>query len=240
MPRPCVLDDGKQREVCALVSAGCGIEVAARYVGCNPRTIRRAAMRDADFYERLRQAELAAQITPLHALRKASGSHWRAAAWLLERTQPDRFARRNPRFFTEKQMLAAVHQLNQIVIEEVTDRDTMQRIIDRVSDLEQQLAFDAWAANAPRHDVHRRYQRMVEQSAASPQTRPARATTPTDSVSRACENEVPAADARVHEAPLNQARISQGSDASDAAPSAPAGNTRSDFIGQNGEAFCQP
>src|SRR3972149_5234957 len=99
MPRPCVLDDGKQREVCALVAAGCGIEVAARYVGCNPRTIRRAAMRDADFYERLRQAELAAQITPLHALRKESGSHWRAAAPLLGRAPPHRLAPTKPRYF---------------------------------------------------------------------------------------------------------------------------------------------
>lgn len=44
----------KRAEVCVLVSAGCGIERAARYVGCNPSTIRREAIRNRDFHEQLR------------------------------------------------------------------------------------------------------------------------------------------------------------------------------------------
>lgn len=215
MPRPRLLDDGKQREVCALVAAGCGIEAAARYVGCNPRTIRRAAMRDAGFYEQLRQAEIAAQVTPLHALRKAAGSHWRAAAWLLERTQPDRFARRQPRTFTENQVVEMVSHLSRIISDEVADKDALKRIADRFGDFEQQAVFDAWAANAPRHDVHRRYKRMVERQTAATQTPMARVSTPIAST--------------------NQVRA-----ASDATPPATAGNSRSDFAGRNGEVFCRP
>ena len=94
--RPRALDDVKRGEVCALISAGCSIEAAARYVGCNPSTIRREAARNDDFHERLRRAELAAEIQPLHALQRAAATHWRAAAWLLERTRPDRFAKFPP------------------------------------------------------------------------------------------------------------------------------------------------
>ena len=94
--RPRALDDTKRREVCALISTGCGFDAAADYVGCNPVTIRREAMRNPDFFEDLRKAELAAQIVPLQAMRKAASSNWRAAAWLLERTQPDAFGPRRP------------------------------------------------------------------------------------------------------------------------------------------------
>ena len=91
-----VLDDVKRSEVCALISVGCSVDAAARYVGCNPSTIRRESARNLDFHEQLRRAELAAELQPLHALRRAAATHWRAAAWFLERTRPAQFARFSP------------------------------------------------------------------------------------------------------------------------------------------------
>ena len=41
--RPRFLDDEKRRQVCALISAGCNVHIAAHYVGCNSITIRREA-----------------------------------------------------------------------------------------------------------------------------------------------------------------------------------------------------
>jgi hypothetical protein len=93
-----VLDDVKRREVCALVSAGCSLKTAAIYVGCNPSTIRREAFRNHDFHEQLRKAEMSAELHPLNALHQAATKHWRAAAWLLERTRPDQFARHSSLF----------------------------------------------------------------------------------------------------------------------------------------------
>ncbi len=163
MPRKRVLDEGKQREVCALVSAGCGMELAAQYVGCNARTIRREALRDADFYERLRQAELRASLSPLDALRKASQTHWRAAAWFLERTQPNRFGRRNLQKYTERDLAEMIRRFSAIVIEEVKDAAVLVRINDRLSDLEYEELKDTWAAHASRPDVHRRIQQMIDE-----------------------------------------------------------------------------
>jgi hypothetical protein len=78
-----MLDEVKQREVCALISAGCSVAHAARYVGCSARTIRRHAERDESFAQRLRRSETGIRLTALETIRKASATHWRAAAWLI-------------------------------------------------------------------------------------------------------------------------------------------------------------
>ncbi len=91
--RPCILDDQKRSEICDLVSAGHSVAAVARLMGCNVKTIRRHALRDERFGRLLRAAEVAAQNDPLKLMRRAAGSSWRAAAWLLERTEPGRFAK---------------------------------------------------------------------------------------------------------------------------------------------------
>ena len=88
-----VLDESKCREICALITVGCSIQAAARYVGCSRNTIRREAARNEEFADLLRYAEIEARIRPVRTMQEASGTHWRAAAWLLERTQPEEYAR---------------------------------------------------------------------------------------------------------------------------------------------------
>jgi hypothetical protein len=163
MPRQRALDAVKQREVCALISVGCGMDVAARFVGCSVRTIRRELLRDAEFYEQLRQAELRANLAPLDALCKAAQRHWRAAAWFLERTQPVRFGRRYQGKYTERQVAGIISRIHQIVREEVADRAVLERIATRFDDLEFDELQETWAAYASRPDVHQRYRRMLEQ-----------------------------------------------------------------------------
>ncbi|TWT78043.1 hypothetical protein Pla123a_18430 [Posidoniimonas polymericola] len=85
MGRPRVLDEGKQREVCALLTSGMTFGEAAAYVGCCEKTIRREQRRDEDFDERVRRARMAARLGPLQAVRQAAATHWRAAAWLVDR-----------------------------------------------------------------------------------------------------------------------------------------------------------
>ncbi len=102
--RPRALDDVKQREVCALVSAGCSLAGAARYVNCSVKTIRREAERDPAFGDQLRKSQLAAQLEPLRALRGKANTHWRAAAWLLERVDPKQFARYDSKLLTPEEV----------------------------------------------------------------------------------------------------------------------------------------
>lgn len=129
--RPRVLNEAKQREVCALVSAGCGIQEAAQYVGCAGNTIRREARRNGAFQERLREARTFAQLSALRAMRRAAARHWRAAAWMLERGDPDHFARRSPHAFRPKQARALVRDLLHILQTEIHDPLLLHRIEDR-------------------------------------------------------------------------------------------------------------
>jgi len=102
--RPRALDKVKQREVCALVAAGFSLAGAGRYVDCSARTIRREAGRDAAFGEHLRKSQLTAQLEPLRALRGKACTHWRAAAWLLERVDPKQFARYDSKLLTPEEV----------------------------------------------------------------------------------------------------------------------------------------
>ena len=94
-PRPVgrprsLADPIKRREVCSLIGVGAGYDEAARHVGCSVATLRREAQRDPAFAEELASAETASGLSPLRALRSAVNHNWRAAAWLLERTCPER------------------------------------------------------------------------------------------------------------------------------------------------------
>jgi IS30 family transposase len=83
--RPRKLSEAKQGEVCALIHSGCTMAAAARDVGRSPLTIQREARRNQEFYEKLRMARYAVELSPVHTLRDAAREDWRAAAWLLER-----------------------------------------------------------------------------------------------------------------------------------------------------------
>ena len=153
--RPRALCDTKRCEVCALVSAGCGMDEAAHFVGCSVRTIRREALRNEEFHEALRRAELSSQLDPIRTLRKAASTHWRAAAWLLERTNPSRFARQPADLITPDHFEKVVTELFELLLEEIPDPETQQRIYLRMLTLENQFKQKAFAVTHPRRDPHR-------------------------------------------------------------------------------------
>ena len=98
-------------------------------------TIRREADRNPQFGEALRTAHLNAELNPLHALRRAAQNHWRAAAWLLERFNPQRFAKQDPRRLTPQQLQACMARAAQVVAEEVKDAGALARVCVRFDQL---------------------------------------------------------------------------------------------------------
>jgi hypothetical protein len=76
-----------------MMAGGCSVRDAAHYIGCSFKTIRREMKRDPVFKKALQSSELYAQLNPLRSMQQAIGTHWRAAAWFLERAFPERFAR---------------------------------------------------------------------------------------------------------------------------------------------------
>lgn len=102
-----VLDAAKRQRIIALVANGSSRRIAARFVGCSPSTITRTAARDPAFAADLARAEEALEVECLRAIRDAAKTprYWRAAAWLLERRNPDDYATRTPRLYTAAQVL---------------------------------------------------------------------------------------------------------------------------------------
>jgi hypothetical protein len=133
--RPRALDETKQREILALISAGCGIQTAARYVGFSPRTVYREIRRDKEFWDSFRKAELASTITPLQTIKAAASTNWRAATWLLERKLPQNFA--------------AAHR-------DMIDPHDLGQIFDRF--------FDELRRSTPNEKIRRRIMKRIERT----------------------------------------------------------------------------
>ena len=128
--RPRVLDDVKRGQVAALVAAGCSVASIARFVGCSINTVRREIARDPAFQDQIRRAEIHAQLDPLQAMRRASATHWRAAAWLLERTQPEQFGRKPPGFIGPDELRRVVDEIIQTATDDIEDDGLRRQIVE--------------------------------------------------------------------------------------------------------------
>ncbi len=85
----------KRRELLDHIGQGATVEEAAQ-IGISLRTVQREARHNEFFDHDLQLALHAAPVDPHKLVARAARTHWRAAAWLLERTDPDRFAKRPP------------------------------------------------------------------------------------------------------------------------------------------------
>jgi hypothetical protein len=135
-----VLDDGKRREILAILSVGCSQATAARYVGCAVSTIQRTADRDPEFADQLRRSTCNNEIGLLQNIRKAAKKeqYWRAAAWALERGFPDKYAPRAPDVITVEQIAVLLAKISDIVVQQVPER-YRKNILKRMDALTQDL-----------------------------------------------------------------------------------------------------
>ena len=142
--RPPVLDEGKQREIAAILSLGCSQAAAARYVGCAGSTIQRTAEREPAFAERLDRAKSNAEVGLVRNIRDAANKsqYWRAAAWALERFFPDDYSQRHPRVITAPQLAAVLTQFAEILIRQVPVERYRKRIVKELQALVRSFGGD--------------------------------------------------------------------------------------------------
>ncbi|GAB6187417.1 hypothetical protein [Thermopirellula anaerolimosa] len=135
------LDEYRKREVLAILSVGCSRRTAARYVGCSPSTIQRTAQRDAAFADELRKAELKAQILFMKNIAAAARKepYWRAAAWALERLNPEEFAPRKADLLTADQVRELLAEFAALIVEEVPAAKYRKNILRRLRTLGRNL-----------------------------------------------------------------------------------------------------
>jgi hypothetical protein len=135
--RPPVLDEGKQREIVAIISMGCSRRTAAQYVGCAPSTIQNTAERNEKFAEKLDRGRSQAVVTHVKNINSAAkkAQYWRAAAWALERLNPEEFAAPHPNAITLEQASRVIDYFARIVIEAVPVDAYRKSIVKRVEEL---------------------------------------------------------------------------------------------------------
>ena len=137
MPRKCILDETKKREILAIITVGCTRYTAARYVGCRPADIAREICRDKNFAREVAKSEEAAEIYYMQQIKAAAKKeqYWRAAAWVLERRNPNRYAARGAHTITFEQLARLVTQIAEIVGGEIKDADVRVKILKRLNTL---------------------------------------------------------------------------------------------------------
>lgn len=143
--RPRALDNAKRREICVLIAAGYPMVIVAEHVGCSRRTIRRELERNPQFEESFRRAKIAGELEPLSTIRKAASSNWRAAAWYLERLNPQRFGKRNPVMVRPDEVQETINSLMLEVLESIKQeplRGLLMRKLMRVAGLLQEAVKD--------------------------------------------------------------------------------------------------
>jgi len=102
--RPTKLNDELQQAILDNIVAGCVIEVAVRSVGISETTFYRW-LKEADdtpegsplrqFRDAVERAKDECESRSLSIIANAAVTNWTAAAWLLERRHPERWARRD-------------------------------------------------------------------------------------------------------------------------------------------------
>lgn len=123
-------------EILAIVAVGCSRKIAARYVGCTPAFIRQTASKDPTFAQALRKADEQAEITSMKSINAAARQerYWKAAAWILERKNPEEFRLRPPGTFNAEQLKFIIHRLSEIITEEVQAPTHRKRVLARLDE----------------------------------------------------------------------------------------------------------
>jgi hypothetical protein len=155
--QPRALDPPKQKTICSLVAAGASLRQAARFIDCDPKTIRREAGRNDDFRRELAKARSEATLHPLETLYQAAKTNWRASVTWMERIDPDRFARPDASVVTKR-------EANQFVA------DLLEAIERAISSPQERKTFVELLAPAMPTAMRRRWngramRRAVEQAA---------------------------------------------------------------------------
>lgn len=92
-----VMTQEVKEKIVKAVSLGLWPNRAAEMHGVNPATMRSERKRDQSFATSIKEAEARAEATVHGQILRHMESQWTAAAWMLERRWPDRWAKRDPR-----------------------------------------------------------------------------------------------------------------------------------------------
>ncbi|HEY4232612.1 MAG TPA: hypothetical protein VGM76_04245 [Lacipirellulaceae bacterium] len=128
------LTDEQKRNACAIMSAGCDRETAAKFLSCSLFNFQREMSQDSQFAADIRQAEATSELNHLRNVQRAArdDKQWRASVWWLERRAPERFGRRSSGAITARQLEQVISHLVSLVMEEIHDVADLERVVSRM------------------------------------------------------------------------------------------------------------
>lgn len=143
-PQGKLLDETTRREILAIISVGCPVTTAAKYVGCSPVSIILLKQRCPEFQEAMLQAEARHEISLVRRIHEAAAHQggWRAAAWLLARTYPERYAARAAETVTPKQVADSMEFFAGVIADEVKDADVRRRLRNALRIVVRKVTFE--------------------------------------------------------------------------------------------------
>jgi len=100
----------------------------------------------------LARAEEIAEINLFRSIQAAAKKkrHWRAAAWLLERRNPEDFAARPPELLTAQQVVNIIAQVAELLHGDLPE-ENCRRALEKLNELIFELKQDAYLAYATEH-----------------------------------------------------------------------------------------
>jgi hypothetical protein len=115
--RPRELTRPKRDELLNRIGQGATLAQAAKIVGVSLRTVQREAKTDDEFHHDLALAQDDAPVDPERQLNRAARAHWRAAAWMLERSDPDRYGKRPAKSCSHEKLRDMITYLIELALE---------------------------------------------------------------------------------------------------------------------------
>jgi L-fucose isomerase-like protein len=118
----------------ALLAVGISRESASLSIGKPSQAIAELFQSDPAFAKEVLKAEMEAEQYYISRLREASQDPrgWRAAAWMLERRQPERYGVCKPETLTKELLEKFINYFFTVLVEEVPDAEIRKRIQERM------------------------------------------------------------------------------------------------------------
>lgn len=138
--RPQQFTAQQQQKLLEHIAQGATTEDAARIVGVSLRTVQRQARYNEFFQRNLQLALSSPPSTPQTLIQHAARTHWRAAAWLLERTDPDNYSKRPANSCSPAKLLDVMAFLIETALE-ATPEESRADVYRRMRDAADKL-FD--------------------------------------------------------------------------------------------------